>query len=167
LLDIREWYQKGRVIRVISDQQTRFWHDSWLGGCPLKVTFPNLFKIVSYPDIDVCQAFRDGQWDIPLRRQLHGSISEEWTRLQDLLMNINLEAGRDRVDWALEQSKRFTTSSLYKFITTGGVRDQQMINVWKCNIPLKVKIFIWMAAHAIRGSVEEEEMVWPREVRCM
>jgi hypothetical protein len=79
----------------------------------LKVTFPNLFKIVSHPDIDVCQAFRDGQWDIQLRRQLHGIISEELTRLQDLPMNINLEAGRDRVDWALEQSKKFTTSSLY------------------------------------------------------
>jgi hypothetical protein len=49
-------------------------------GCPLKVTFPNLFKIVSYPDIDVCQAFRDEQWDIQLRRQLHGIIFFEYAR---------------------------------------------------------------------------------------
>ena len=39
--------------------------------------------------------------------------------------------------------------SMYKFITFGGIRDQQMMNVWKCSIPLKVKIFIWMAAHDI------------------
>jgi len=112
LLDIREWYQKGRVMQVVSGQQTRFWHDTWLGEYPLKVTFPNLFKIVSYPDIDVCQAVRDGQWNILLRRQLHGTLSEEWSQLQELLSEVNLEEGRDRVGWAFEQSKKFTASSL-------------------------------------------------------
>ena len=27
LLDIREWYQKGRIVQVVSGRQTRFWHD--------------------------------------------------------------------------------------------------------------------------------------------
>ena len=54
-----------------------------------------------------------------------------------------LEDGRDIVYWALEQSKKYSTGSLLLV----GVRDRQMTNVWKCNIPLKVKIFIWMACH--------------------
>ena len=41
----------------------------------------------------------------------------------------------------------YSTSSLYRTMTSGGVRDSQMTTVRKCNIPLKVKIIIWMAAH--------------------
>ena len=64
-----------------------------------------------------------------------------------VLNDVTLEDGRDKVYWALEQSRKYSTGSLYRYITSGGVRDQQMMHVWKCNIPLKVKIFIWMAAH--------------------
>ena len=64
-----------------------------------------------------------------------------------MLSEVTLEDRRDIVYWALEQSKKYSTCLLYRFITSGGVRDQQMMNVWKCNIPLKVKIFIWMASH--------------------
>ena len=60
LLDIREWYQRGRMIQVVSGKQTRFWHDCWLGDCSLKVLFHNLYQIVVQPDIDVSQAYTDG-----------------------------------------------------------------------------------------------------------
>jgi hypothetical protein len=42
-LDIREWYQRGRAVEV-GGQQTRFWHDNWLGDCPLKIKFYRLFQ---------------------------------------------------------------------------------------------------------------------------
>ena len=45
LLDIREWYQRGRMIQVVSGRQTRFWHDYWLGECPLKILFHNIYQI--------------------------------------------------------------------------------------------------------------------------
>ena len=31
-------------------------------------------------------------------------------------------------------------------MTSGGIVDIQMMSVWKCNNPLKVKIFLWRAA---------------------
>jgi hypothetical protein len=113
----------------------------------LKILFHNLYQIVVQPDIDVSQAYTDGQWNIQFRRQLHEVLIEEWDQLQDMLSEVTLGDGRDIVYWALEQSKKYSTGSLYMFITSGGVRDQQIMNVWKCNIPLKVKIFIWMASH--------------------
>jgi hypothetical protein len=63
------------------------------------------------------------------------------------LEGITLTDGRDRVSWALEKSKQCTTRSLYKALTTGCVRDIRMMTVWSCDIPLKVKIFIWMTSH--------------------
>ena len=82
---------------------------------------------------NVSQAYTDGQWNIQFRIQLHEVLIEEWDQLQDMLSEVTLEDRRDIVYWALEQSKKYSTGSLYRFITFGGVRDQQMMNVWKCN----------------------------------
>ena len=46
--------------------------------------------------------------------------------------------------WLLESSKKYSSRSLYKMMTCGGVIDRRMKLVWKSNIPLKVKIFVWM-----------------------
>jgi hypothetical protein len=56
LLDVREWYQRGRRVVVKLGVQTRFWHDCWLGECPLKISFLDLFKITSNPGLDVEKA---------------------------------------------------------------------------------------------------------------
>ena len=109
---------------MVSGRQTRFWHDCWLGDCSLKVLFHNLYQIVVQPDIDISQAYTDGQWNIQFRRQLHEVLIEEWDRLQDMLSEVTLEDRRDIVYWALEQSKKYSTCLLYRFITSGGVRDQ-------------------------------------------
>jgi hypothetical protein len=42
-----------------------------------------------------------------------------------------------------------------------------MMNVWKCNIPLKVKIFIWMAAHdIIQSGVQLKKKKWSGPEKC-
>ena len=48
--------------------QTRFWHDYWLGDCALKVTFPNLFHIAVRQDLEVVEAWVEGQWFLEFRR---------------------------------------------------------------------------------------------------
>jgi len=118
-----------------------------LGECPLKIQFHSLYQISSNPDIEVAKVYADGQWDIQFRRQFNELHIEEWNRLQAMLEGITLTDGRDQVSWALEKSKQYTTRSLYKALTTWCVRDIRMMTVWSCDIPLKVKIFIWMASH--------------------
>lgn len=147
LLDIREWYQRGRGVSIKSGVQTSFWHDCWLGNCPLKISFPNLFRITSNPDLEVSKAYVDGQWSIEFRRQMNESLLEEWNNLLELLSSVELTEGRDGVFWTLDRSKKYSARSLYRFMTTGGVTDSRMMIIWKCNIPLKVKIFLWMATH--------------------
>lgn len=146
LLDLREWHQKGRMIEIKSGTQTKFWHHL-VGGCPLRICFQNLFQVAANPEISVADACSEGQWVIEFRRQIVGRLGEEWQQLQLILGDITLTEGRDRVYWGLEQSGKYTSRSLYKLMTTGGVRDMQMMMIWKCNIPFKVKIFMWMAIH--------------------
>ena len=138
-----------------------------LGDCPLKVPFHRLFQITSKPDIEAAQAFSNGQWESQFTRQLNEDLSAYWTQLHDLLNEVTLPEGRDRVVWALEKSKKYSTSSLYKLLTSGGVRDSQMMLIWKCNIPLKVKIFIWMAVHdIIQSGVQLKKKKWSGPVEC-
>jgi hypothetical protein len=43
----------------------------------------------------------------------------------------------------------------------------QMMNVWQCNIPLKVKIFIWMAVHdRIQSGVQLKKKQWFGPEEC-
>ena len=97
LLDVREWYQRGRCINIRVGFQTRLWHDCWLGSCPLKISFPKLFNITSNLDIEVANAFVNGQWHIGFRRQLVGDLLEEWEHLQNLLSEVELSEGRYEV----------------------------------------------------------------------
>ena len=68
-----------------------------LGDCPLKVPFHRLFQITSKPDIEVAQAFSSGQWESQFTRRLNEDLSADWTQLHDLLNEVTLSEGRDRV----------------------------------------------------------------------
>jgi hypothetical protein len=49
------------------------------------------------------------------------------------------------VSWGLTASKVFTTGSLYRFMTTGGMDSKMTSRIWKCKIPLKIRVFLWQA----------------------
>ena len=91
-----------------------------LVSCPLKISFPNLFNIASHPDIEVAKAFVNGEWHLEFRRQLSANLIVEWSQLMDLLEGVELAEGRDEVVWLLEKSQKYSTSSLYKLMTSRG-----------------------------------------------
>lgn len=101
-LNVRDWYQQGRMIKVKSGRQTRFWHDCWLGNCALKISFPNLFQIASFPDLVVSKACVGDRWHIDFRRQLNEGLREDWGCLQELLSEVALSEGSDEVYWGLD-----------------------------------------------------------------
>jgi hypothetical protein len=47
------------------------------------------------------------------------------------------------VTWGLISSRQYITNSLYKFMTNGGMNSNMASKIWKCKIPLKVRIFLW------------------------
>jgi hypothetical protein len=68
----------------------------------------------------------------------------EWNDLQNRLQMVQLTDQRDVVSWGLTPSKQFSSSSLYKFMTSGGgVSSGLAKRIWKCKLPLKIRIFLW------------------------
>ena len=96
-----------------------------------------------------------------------GDLLEEWEHLQNLLSEVELSKGRDEVFWALERTKKYSARSLYRWMTSGGMIDRHMLLIWKSNIPLKVKIFMWMASHdRIQCAVQLKKKKWSGVEEC-
>jgi len=167
LLGMRDWFQRGRKIEIKAGVQTRFWLDCWLGECPLKVSFYKLFQIASDQNLEVSKACVQGQWEISFRRQLDDSQRQEWAELLEILNEVQLTEGVDKMVWALEKSGQYTTRSLYKSLTNGGMADARAMLIWKSPIPLKVKNFMWMANHdRIQCGVQLKKKKWTGSEKC-
>jgi hypothetical protein len=53
ILEVRQWYQIGRAMKVSIGVQTRFWEGTWLGNYTLKVEFYQLFQICDDPNVSI------------------------------------------------------------------------------------------------------------------
>jgi len=119
--------------------------DTWLGQSHLKTQFPDLFRICEDPTVLAADCYdSDGDgWVASFRRSLAPGETT-WVELLGLLQDVQLDADeRDEVTWALDNSKSFTTKSLYRFITHRGVCIPIAEDVWKSKLPLKIKVFLW------------------------
>jgi len=127
--------------------QTSFWHDTWLGDCFLRIKFEQLYKFCRDPQVTVDRVLRDGFVHVEFRRSLNQQESREWARLVEFLAHVSLCKGRDQMSWVLEKSDSYSTRSLYKALTFGGIESCFLKDIWKARIPLKIQIFIWMVYH--------------------
>ena len=66
-----------------------------------------------------------------------------WLGLLEDLQAVSLNSNHDSVVWALESNKKFTTKSLYRFLTDCGVASRMAKYIWKGKLPLKIKFFLW------------------------
>jgi hypothetical protein len=90
----------------------------------------------------------------------------EWTDLQKLLSDVRLTQQEDIISWGLTPSKVFETSSLYRFMTDGGMDSRLAVRIWKCKIPLKIRIFLWQAfQNRIQTAQQLKSMNWRGGVR--
>ncbi|RLM54773.1 hypothetical protein C2845_PM10G18540 [Panicum miliaceum] len=61
----------------------------------------------------------------------------------------------------------YTTRSLYREMTFGGVRDEPMIDLWGCKVPVKVQIFVWMVFHdRIQATAQLKKRKWRGSDKC-
>jgi hypothetical protein len=123
-------------------RSTKFWHDVWQTTSHLRVNFHKIFSICEEPNMSVAKG-AELQWQMGFRGVFGDDEMEEWTQLQALVEGAIIGGERDTILWGLSPWKKSTTSSLYKFLTSGGVSCRMAKKVWKCKIPLKIKVFVW------------------------
>jgi hypothetical protein len=132
----------GAIHSVGNGWFTKFWDDVWLVNAPLRIQFTKLYETCVDKQAMVAEyAARD--WHIQFQRMLSLEAQAEWEGLQGMLQCVSLAQEDDRISWGLTTSKRFSTSSLYKFLTSWGVNNSTAKRIWKCRVHLKIRVFLW------------------------
>jgi hypothetical protein len=126
----KETCEKYLISGWISDQDR---HGN-MGKVPIKIKYPRFFDICRDKDVSVSECCERGEWSIDLVRPLNDSDCCLWEELHTQLREHNTSQGRDFVFWALDNSGRFTTKSLYRFSTDGGVKNPVYKKIWNCKV---------------------------------
>ena len=167
VLGVRKWFQWERAMKIKSGRQTRFWEDVWLGDRALKIDFHNLYNCCSDQSVTMEEALRSAGCNLKFRRSLTHQEMREWELMMDALEAVQLNEGRDETLWLLENKKRYTIKSLYRMMIFGGVRDPMMIEIWKCKVPLKIQIFLWMVFYdRIQSAFQLRKRKWGGPIEC-
>jgi hypothetical protein len=105
------------------------------------VIFPNIYRICHDQEISV-EVAANKRWLLDYRRNIGITELEEWNGLMEKLESVSLTEQNDRVISKLEVLGKFSTRSIYRVITLGGVKDVRIMEIWSAKIPLKVQIFL-------------------------
>jgi hypothetical protein len=88
----------------------------------LKTQFPDLFNCCEDPTVLVAACWDNGEWTVNFHCKFTPHELASWEELLGLLQSIILDQElRDDFAWALDNSKAFTTKSLYRFVIHRGV----------------------------------------------
>ena len=68
--------------------------------------------------------------------------------------------------WALESSKKFTTKSLYRFLTDCGVASRMARYIWKAKLSLKIKFFLWQIFNKLQVAQSLIKRGWKGSKGC-
>ena len=61
------------------------------------------------------------------------------------LQEVSLQRGKDIPIWVLENSGQYKSRLMYRFLSYRGVVNKRMEKLWHTKLPLKLKIFMWLA----------------------
>jgi hypothetical protein len=131
LHEVKSSCQRGLKHAVNDGKKTRFWHDVWLGECPLRISFSNFFEMYHQQNCSVHQALGTGEVDLTFRRNFGGMEEIEWEGLLRRVEDVVISHSPDSVTWVLERSGLFTTSSLYRELQFPGVTNRYMMDIWE------------------------------------
>lgn len=135
---------------------------------PLKFLYSTLYDYCSDKQATVADNYDEENWDIGFNRSFSDGDLETYNNLVQDLSQINLdESNRDEVSWLLDSKGIFTTQSLYRFITNGGVVSHIDNCIWGCKLPLKIKVFLWQMHHGkLQVSAVLSRRGWKGDRKC-
>ncbi|KAJ1255620.1 hypothetical protein BS78_K181300 [Paspalum vaginatum] len=93
LWEAKDWYEKVLGWKCESGIRVRFWDDVWLDECPLRVSYPNVYKICDDKNISVADAHSRG-WNLSFRRRMTEIDLSEWREMVDNLMEVEISGGQ-------------------------------------------------------------------------
>ena len=135
-----------------------------MGDLALKNVWPFLYSIARKKKSSVetmLQNYSERQLKIFSVSLDHLNFFHSSYELHDFIMtmgSVRLQLGSDKVEWVLTSNRKFYVKSCYSFLNDGGLRSKYLEDIWKAVIPLKVKVFAWLATHY--KTLSKERLGW-------
>lgn len=107
VLNSRKWFMLGAEWKLGRGDHISFWHDFWVGSCPLKVRFYRIFEISNQQDILVREVIKEGHNCLSFRRSFGPDEVEEWNELKTVILNTKLEDRQDLLCWGSQFKQEF------------------------------------------------------------
>lgn len=85
LHEAKESCKRGIKHVVNNGKKTSFWSDVWIGNCPLRITFPNIFEICHQQCWSVSQVLGEGELNLTFRRNFGAREELAWESLLELM----------------------------------------------------------------------------------
>ncbi|OAY78804.1 putative ribonuclease H protein [Ananas comosus] len=124
---------------------TSFWHARWCGELAPRNCFPNLFDAAKHRHLSFCRFGTRANLGFPALLGLLERL--ELQHVITLTCSIPIS---DNIDyspsWRWTNSSTFSVRSAYAFLSFDGITNSKIAFLWKLKIPLRIKIFLWLAA---------------------
>ena len=92
----------------------RFWHDSGIGGIPLKIQFSCIYEFCQKPDAMVRDMWDGDEWDIPALAETNKRTDSIWksdNRMERAKGDVKLDdLGKHEVKRAIDKSQVLSTN---------------------------------------------------------
>ena len=74
-------------------------------------------------------------------------IFHQLLKFNAILESLVLNPDRDSISWSVSSNTIYSVKSCYALLNDGGLRALYANDIWKCNAPLKIKVFTWLIIH--------------------
>uniref|UniRef100_A0A2N9E7V6 Reverse transcriptase domain-containing protein n=1 Tax=Fagus sylvatica TaxID=28930 RepID=A0A2N9E7V6_FAGSY len=144
-------FSKFVVFEVGDGSLIRFWDDVWCAEEPLKMAYPELYRIACVKDAPVADFVQVRgnavHWEVTFTRLAQDWELESISSFFDLLYSANIiSSEKDKMCWKPARSKGFQVKSFYTQLTSSGPGCFPWKSIWKAKVPPRVAFFVWTAA---------------------
>jgi hypothetical protein len=144
-------FSKFVAFEVGDGSLIRFWDDVWCADQPLKLAYPELYRIACVKDApvaDFAQVRGNAvHWEVTFTRLAQDWELESISSFFDLLYSAKIIVSeKDKMCWKPARSKGFQVKSFYTQLTFSGHGSFPWKSIWKAKVPPRVVFFVWTAA---------------------
>ncbi|WVZ96580.1 hypothetical protein U9M48_042197 [Paspalum notatum var. saurae] len=147
--EVRAFFDASIRVEIGNGRRTLFWRDRWVSGLVLADIAPALTAAIprrTAKSLTMAEGLNNRRWIRGIVGGLTVTVIAEYLRVWQRLEGLHLrEDVEDRVIWRWSGSGQYCARSAYRALYLGFVPFLGSELIWRSWMPLRVKIFIWLA----------------------
>ena len=141
-------------FHINNGESAIFWENKLVDGMALKYSLPDLYDLAVDQKFTVARLFskfRRNDLNIfkpfdPNSPVAH-KIFHQLLNFNAIFESLVLNPENDSISWSVSSNKIYSVKPCYALLNDGGLKALHARDIWKCKVPLKIKVFTWLVIH--------------------